>query len=249
MSLLFDSFLLIFSVLACGALVLTFQIKGEKGIKLLLSFSGAYILALCLFHLLPEVYHDLDASYAGWAIVSGFVLQLALDFISGGIEHGHVHLDKHPDEHHHHHPASQRFPIMMLAGLSIHAFIEGIPLFIDQGGSELLTGIILHNIPISITLMAFLLHSGRSVLSSFMALLLFALMTPTGAWLAYYLLPASNNTIQQLAAPLSLAFVIGIFLHISTTILFESDKNHRFNLVKMLTILAGVIGCYFLNQH
>jgi hypothetical protein len=36
-----------------------------------------------------------------------------------------------------------------------------------------------------------------------------------------------------------MAVVIGIFLHISTTILFESYEEHRYNLYKLLTILAG----------
>jgi len=33
--------------------------------------------------------------------------------------------------------------------------------------------------------------------------------------------------------------VIGIFLHISTTILFESTENHRFNSIKFIVILLG----------
>jgi hypothetical protein len=36
-----------------------------------------------------------------------------------------------------------------------------------------------------------------------------------------------------------MAVVVGIFLHISTTILFESSENHRFNLIKFLIILLG----------
>jgi hypothetical protein len=32
---------------------------------------------------------------------------------------------------------------------------------------------------------------------------------------------------------------VGIFLHISTTILFESSENHRFNLIKFLVIILG----------
>jgi len=242
--------LLIFTVLIGGVFVLAFRIKGENGIKLILSFSGAYILALCLFHLIPEVYEALpDASMAGWGIVAGFLLQLALDYISGGIEHGHVHLHKHEHETSHHHPVLQQFPLMMMAGLCIHAFIEGIPLFLDSRGNELLTGIILHNIPISITLMAVLIHSGRSPLNSLIALGFFSLMSPAGALMAFYLIPSAGQEWQTLAAPLSMALVIGIFLHISTTILFESDKNHRFNLAKFLTILAGVVSCFLMSQH
>ena len=38
----------------------------------------------------------------------------------------------------------------------------------------------------------------------------------------------------------SLAIVIGIFLHVSTTILFESSEGHKFNAYKMLAIAAGL---------
>lgn len=37
-----------------------------------------------------------------------------------------------------------------------------------------------------------------------------------------------------------MGMVIGIFLHISTTILFESGDEHRFNFVKFITIVAGM---------
>ena len=36
-----------------------------------------------------------------------------------------------------------------------------------------------------------------------------------------------------------MAIVIGIFMHISTTILFEASDVHRFNFAKLLAIVAG----------
>ena len=37
------------------------------------------------------------------------------------------------------------------------------------------------------------------------------------------------------------AVIIGVFLHISTIILFESSENHNFNLHKFLAIIAGIL--------
>jgi hypothetical protein len=37
-----------------------------------------------------------------------------------------------------------------------------------------------------------------------------------------------------------MAFVIGTFLHISTTILFENSEHHIFSKQKLLSVLAGV---------
>jgi hypothetical protein len=42
------------------------------------------------------------------------------------------------------------------------------------------------------------------------------------------------------------AIVIGVFLHISTTILFESSEGHKFNLNKILAIIVAVAIAYFI---
>lgn len=249
--------LLFFSVLACGGCVLLFRWKNEKMLKLLLSYSGAFILALCLFHLLPDVYAGLgNATQAGWLIIAGFLVQLLLDYISGGIEHGHMHAPEqehkhehgHEHEHHHHHahPVMQRFPYLLMLGLGIHAFVEGIPLLFRPHSDELFTAIIFHNIPISVTLATLFMIAGKSVKSSLLALSVFAVMTPAGAAAAYFLFPGGGAEAEQFGF-MALAFVIGIFLHISTTILFESDQNHRFNLIKLLTILIGILTALFIH--
>jgi ZIP family zinc transporter len=34
--------------------------------------------------------------------------------------------------------------------------------------------------------------------------------------------------------------LVGILLHVSTTILFESEEGHRFNIYKFASILLGI---------
>lgn len=249
--------ILIGSVLASGSLVLAFRIKSGKTIKLLLSYSGAFILALCLFHLLPEVYEGIhNPLISGWLILGGFLLQLLLDYISGGIEHGHIHPpDQHGHHHHHghghshdhHHDHSHegedfhpvmRSPWLLMTGLCIHALVEGVPLMYGKVGADLFMAIIFHNIPISVTLMTLFLMSGKTVRQSLFALFIFSLMTPIGALAAVSFFPSEADLSGQFGF-WALAFVIGIFLHISTTILFESDEHHRFNIIKLITILLG----------
>ena len=48
-------------------------------------------------------------------------------------------------------------------------------------------------------------------------------------------------TTEQLGlnVQLILAVVVGMFLHISTTIIFETTENHKFNLMKLMSILVG----------
>jgi hypothetical protein len=36
-----------------------------------------------------------------------------------------------------------------------------------------------------------------------------------------------------------MAIVVGIFLHISTTILFEMSDGHKFSIQKIITIIVG----------
>ena len=64
--------------------------------KLLLSFSGSFLLALTLFDLLPEVYEHLETKQTGVFIMAGILLQVVLEFFSKGAEHGHIHI--HHDE-------------------------------------------------------------------------------------------------------------------------------------------------------
>ena len=85
--------------------------------------------------------------------------------------------------------------------------------------------------------MSMLLGSHISKTQAFGWLLLFALMTPLGT-LTNTLL-SQSVMIDGLNEKI-MGMVIGIFLHISTTILFESGNEHRFNFVKFITILAGM---------
>jgi hypothetical protein len=62
---------------------------------------------------------------------------------------------------------------------------------------------------------------------------LFALMAPCGLWLSQH--TALVHHTRELTA-----VVIGIFMHIATTILFESSDLHRFNWAKVAAIAAGL---------
>ena len=65
-------------------------------------------------------------------------------------------------------------------------------------------------------------------------------MTPLGTYLISEF-PSLSNYSSQI-----MAMAVGIFLHISTTILFESSEGHKFNLVKLIVITLGLISTYFI---
>lgn len=229
---------LFLSVIISGSSVLFINISG-KNLKLILSFSGAFLFAISVLHLIPELYSS-GTPNVGVFILIGFFAQILLEFFSEGIEHGHIHVHKHGHGHHH------AFPYAMMIGLSIHSFLEGMPLANTSTHSHesLLTGIILHNIPIAMALMTMLLQSHISKKTAVILLVVFASITPLGSFTSYAI---GQNLIGNFASYFDqiMAVVIGIFLHISTTILFESSENHRFNLIKFLVIILGAALAFF----
>ncbi len=247
MSDLISTLLLLFlPVLGCGLLVFRFKIPDTK-LKLILAFSASYLLALSFLHLLPEVFSKGD-EHIGLFILIGFFIQLFLDFFSTGIEHGHIHIHKHHDK---------KFPVAILFGLYFHSFLEGLPVSeIVQHQHEhssvlgfknsLVAGLVLHNIPISIAFVTMLKQMHISTKTSIIYLILFAIMAPLGACFSELLHAFGVSNIDYIVK-ISLGIVIGIFLHISTTIMFESSNNHKYNFVKMASILLGSVVAYLIS--
>jgi len=226
-------YLLLLSSIVLGALsVFLFKLYEPKHVKLLNAFTGAYLLCLTLLHLLPELYHSEAGSgeapilRLGTLMVAGFFMQIGLDFISVGVEHGHAH------------PLHGRLPIGVLAGLCVHALVEAMALgnpkthYDPASRTMLLWSIVVHNFPVSIALLGMLLQSGMKRGTALGLLALFAAMAPLGLSLSAHTAIANHS--REL-----MAIVIGIFMHISTTILFESSDIHRFNLAKLVAIAVG----------
>ena len=86
--------------------------KTADGLKLILAFSGAFLLGITIFHLMPEVFLD-EEFEAGLWIVGGIVLQILLEYLSQGAEHGHTHLKE-----------NNLLPKVLFISLCLHAFIE-----------------------------------------------------------------------------------------------------------------------------
>ncbi|MFC4210131.1 ZIP family metal transporter [Pedobacter lithocola] len=207
-----------------------FLVKSDKSklLKLILSFSGAYLFAITVLHLIPDAYSGTDKGEIGIFILIGFLLQIFLEQFSEGVEHGHIH--KHQD--------GNLFPFGIMISLCLHAFLEGMPLAKDQH-NELIFGISLHHIPAAFALASILMQNHFKKGSIIIYLLIFAVMAPLGFYVSIGL---SNGTIGGIDAYFNkiMGIVIGIFLHISTTILFESSADHKINTRKMIAVLLGI---------
>lgn len=204
-------------------------------LKLILSFSGAYVLGLSFFHILPASYNGL-AQWTGVWVIAGFMLQMMLEVLSRGLEHGHVH---GPGSHHH------SFPWSVFLGLSLHEFLEGMPFGHGHDhGSELgplLVGVLVHKLPVAFVLTGMLISTQMARPKVFGLLTLFCLMSPLGGLFSAGVENFAPGGNHQQVFHVVMALVIGMFLHIATTIIYETDEGHRFNATKMAVIVAGFI--------
>ncbi len=174
--------------------------------------------------MLPEVYTEsTNVKSIGIFILIGIILQSLLESVSKGAEHGHIHL----------HSDNKDFPTLLFISLCLHAFSEGLP--IHHSGDNLLWAIVVHKIPIAIVLTTFLINTKYSKKIIFSFLFFFGLMSPLGVLLGDKISFFTTYSTQITA------LIIGVFLHISTIILFESTENHKFNLQKFIAILFGII--------
>lgn len=209
-------------------------VKGldDRRMHYLLAFSGAFLLSITFLHLLPETFASLG-SKAGLLLLIGFFVQLIIQRITHGLEHGHVHIHQHD----HYIPVKS-----IMLGLTVHAFMEGLPLGFNYSmhGTEpsLYLAVAAHKLPEAM-LVTSLVADTKTRSKAFITLLIFSLITPIAGLLAtmlgnYY--TAISETVMYL-----IPIVAGVFIHISTTIFFESGtKSHMLTWQKTIAILLGV---------
>ena len=227
--------LFIFSI-AGGAIALLKSGSPGRNYRLALVFSGAYLFAITIVHILPELFIQApDPARIGLFVLLGFFLQQWLENYSQGVEHGHLH------EHHGAH--SGHFGIILLVALSIHAFLEGALLSHSTDmhpmhkTGPLLWGIVLHKVPAAYALMTVIRCEDKRLWRSILYLLIFSLASPLGMLIGAYVV--DNEILTSAGFLIVFALVSGNFLHISTTIVFESNDNHRLNYRKWLVAILG----------
>ncbi|MBA4277649.1 ZIP family metal transporter [Flavobacterium sp.] len=216
----------LFSVLIGYIIALFLKPKSKTNLKLLLAFSGSFLLSLTVMHLLPEVYESHNHNI-GLFIMAGILFQIILEFFSKGAEHGHVHG----------HEKMYHMPWLLFISLCIHAFLEGFPV---SHHHNLALGIAIHHFPIAVILTMFFINAKLDKKAIFAFMVTFALMTPLGTIISDYL-PSLNDYYTEITA-----VVIGILFHISSTIIFETSEGHKFNVAKVSMIIFGVVLAYFI---
>ena len=214
------------SVLLGYAVALFLKPKNKTNLKLLLAFSGSFLLSITVMHLLPEVYEEHNHQI-GIFIMLGILFQIILEFFSKGAEHGHVHG----------HSKMHQMPWLLFISLCIHALLEGFPVGHNH---DLALGIAVHHLPIAIILTTFFINASLDKKAIFFFMVIFAIMTPLGTVVSEYI-PVLSQYYTEITA-----VVIGILFHISSTIIFESREGHKFNIAKVSMIILGILLASFL---
>ncbi|MBS1643722.1 MAG: ZIP family metal transporter [Bacteroidetes bacterium] len=224
--------ILLFVVTLLGGLlpILTPPLNDQK-MHLLLAFSGSFLLGITCLHLLPETFVELPEK-AGVYLLFGFFLQLIIQRATHGVEHGHAHF----------HGDARATIVPILVGLSVHAFMEGMPLGFNYRNAatnpSLYLAVGAHKLPEAM-LLGILLNQAFGKSRALVFVLLFSLVTPCSALLASFLghnFGAMANTVAILVP-----IVAGAFIHIATTIFFESGtKHHSLTRQKIVAMIFGI---------
>lgn len=207
----------------------------------ILAFGGAFLLGITILHLMPEVFNNAGRKDLPLFILLGFLIQIVLETLTGGLEHGHIHIDRKSSF-----LWTKAIPVFI--GLTIHALLEGMPisgLHEHDHNHPYVWGIFVHKFPAAFALMAYLLGSGLRSNIAWLLLGLFSLTTPLGIWIGHR---ASNSLSLELYYPVFVAIVVGSFLHIATIVLFEfsNPEGHRFSYLRFTLILLGLILAYLI---
>lgn len=250
---------LLFTPLISGLLIYFVRNFRSANFKLLLVFAGAYLFGITVVHILPELYREnQEVELIGLFVLLGFFLQQVIEYFSSGVEHGHIHTPhgshshEHHDHdhgdghhHHHHHQSQGKSAIVLLIALCIHAFLEGGMLAESPNRlahydlNAILLGIALHRAPAAFALMTVLVAQLNSRTKALPYLAGFSLAAPVGLLLSTYFV--QTETLSERGLIFLYALVCGNFLHISTTIVFESSPEHRFNAKKLAVAIVGAL--------
>lgn len=225
--------LLFLLTLAGGSLPLWLKGIDDRRMHLLLAFSGAFLLSITFLHLLPDTFSE-PGGHTGLLLLGGFFLQLLIQRFTHGVEHGHAHIHPHEGLH---------IPLLpIIVGLSVHALMEGLPLGFnyrnEATGPSLYLAVAAHKLPEAL-LLTMLVTGARGRRAAIGTLFFFSLLTPL-AGMAATMLGRHYGAISRLITAV-IPVVAGAFIHIATTIFFESGtRHHLLNRQKVLAMVVGV---------
>lgn len=204
-----------------------------KNTVLFLSFTAGVILAVVFTHILPEalVLYPPSLHVVLFTIIAFYILEHTI-----GI---HTCREGECDVH--------SIGVLAFTGITIHSLIDGVVIGIGfeadfKIGLASTFAVLLHKIPVGISVTAIFLHSGMERKKTVVRAWIVALATPVGALISYFLV----QSVSEALLGLLLAFSAGALIYVGASdLLPETHKN--FKRSNILLVLIGVSLVYFVS--
>jgi len=208
-------------------------------------FSGAFLFALTVTHLMPELFamvfgkhgykaSGVDLHLVGIFILLGYFLQSIIETLTKGVEHGHLHIHEHDT-----HVSS---PLLLTVSLFFHGLLDGAVLIHSHGGEHgnaLLAGILIHKLPVAFVLMYQLTQTLKNKRIAWVYFAFFAISSPIGLFIGESFF--ANGGLLYTISVYGFAMITGNFLNITTTIFVECNMGHKLFSKNRIALISGVL--------
>ncbi|MCR4280662.1 MAG: ZIP family metal transporter [Candidatus Komeilibacteria bacterium] len=217
----------------------------NKFLFLLVSLAVGALFGDVFFHILPELYEEMDTPL----VLSAMILMgILIFFILEKFLHWHHH---HNHEHEiEHEECIKPFGYVNLFSDGLHNLIDGMivaaAFLVDINiGIATTVAVILHEVPQEISDFGLLLHAGFSKGKALLFNLLSASLALIGAMLVFLIKNSSENFV-----PYALAFTAGGFIYLAGSDLvpeLHKEKGVKKSLAQLLMVIVGIALMYVLT--
>lgn len=222
---------IIFAISTISGLLPLIRSWSKNTFRLIISFGAGILFGACFFHMLPVIIRPLGEN-SGLPIICGFFIIYILEkFVM-------VHACEEDicDFH--------TIGIWAFLGISFHSLLEGISMgagFITQDiGFAVFLAIVTHKFPAALALTSILIQGNYKKKRIIQLAIVFALTTPIGALISFFVLKNMNEYILAWAVGIS----SGTFLYIATSDLLPMVHQH--NPKKYFNLLSLMMGLFFM---
>ena len=204
-----------------------------KNTVLFLSFSAGVILAVVFTHILPEALdlYPQSLHITLFTIIAFYIFEHTI-----GI---HTCREGESDVH--------SIGVLAFTGITLHSLVDGVVIGIGfeadlKIGLAATVAVLLHKLPVGISVTAIFLHSGFSRKKTVVRAWIVALATPVGALVSFFMVQSVDEGLLGLL----LAFSAGSLIYVGASDLLP-ETHKSFKKSNILLVLIGVGLVYFVS--
>ncbi|MBE9532140.1 MAG: ZIP family metal transporter [Proteobacteria bacterium] len=214
-------------------LVLSKEEWALRNTVLFLSFAAGVILAVVFTHILPEAVELYPSAFhvALFTIIAFYILEHTIGIHT--CREGECNLHSKG--------------LLAFTGITTHSLIDGVVIGIGfeadfKIGLASTVAILLHKLPVGISITAIFLHSGFGRKKTVVRAWIVALATPVGALVSYFLI----QSVDEALLGLLLAFSAGALIYVGASDLLP-ETHKTFKKSNIVLVLLGVSLVYFVS--